>query len=180
MSLKQEIAKPLSNIDLQQLLNNMNEDEGKRREKINIFTVPEMIKNPKSFIEKMNKNNYCIIFINPKNQPIGHWVVQIKNKKTGQNYFIDSYGHSPAYYDQDLVNFYRKYYPNIKYNSYQYQKLAGNINTCGRYACLFGIGLNNIIPDLTPEKIKSIMQRFKKTNNLDYDQIVTKLVNFDL
>lgn len=179
MSIK-EISRPLSNIDLQELLNKMNEDEGKHKEKINIFTVDQMNKNPELFKKKMNDNNYSILFINPKNQPVGHWCVQYKNKKTGQDYFFDSYGKSPEYYDSDLVKFYKKYYPKIKYNSKQYQQYAGNVNTCGRYASLIGLGFNNIIDNLTPEKIKTIMDRFKKTNNLNYDQIVTKLINFDL
>ncbi len=178
--LAREISKPLSNIDLQKLLNEMNEDKGKNKERINIFTVPEMNKNPNKFLKKIDDDGYSILFINPNNVAVGHWVVHYKNRKTGQHYFFDSYGKSPAYYDKELVDFYKKYIPNIKYNTEPYQKKEMKVNTCGRYATLIGLGLNNIVPDLTPEKIKEIMERFKKTNKMDYDEIVTRLINFDL
>ena len=176
--LKREIKKPLSNIDLQDLLNDMNGELGEKK-KINIFTVPEMKKNPKLFMKKLNDNHYSIIFINPSNQPIGHWSIIYKSIPDNNYYFFDSYGKSPEYYDKNLFDFLKKHLPTIKYNTIQYQKVANNVNTCGRYSTLI-MGLNRIIQNLTPEKIKTIMNNFKKENKMNYDEIVTSLVNFDL
>lgn len=172
--------KALSNVDLQQLLNDYSDEIGKDRSKINIFTPDEMLKNPALFKKKLDKNHYCILFINPKNNAIGHWTSIFKNKKTGQVYFFDSYGRSPTHYDPKLTAFFKKHYPNIKYNTEQYQAMKGGINTCGRWAMLSSLGLNNIIDDFTPEKMRDIMAEFRKENKMANDDIVVKLIDFDL
>ena len=172
--------KALSNVDLQQLLNDYTDDMGKNRSKINIFTPKEMHANPGLFKKKLNANNYSIIFINPKNQAVGHWTSVFKNKKNGQVYFFDSYGRSPTHYDPNLTAFFKKHYPTIKFNTEPYQARLGNINTCGRWAMLSSLGFNNIINDFTPEKMKDIMAEIRKENNIPNDEIVVKLIDFDL
>lgn len=174
------IKSPLSNIDLNEFIKDINNEFGEKKS-VNIFTTKQMMSDPIKFKKNLNKNSYCIIFLEPKRGDVGHWVVFYKNKSGSGTctYFFDSYGNSPKTLDKNLFNFLAKYYPKTKYNTYQYQKYSSEVATCGRYS-IFIVGLNRLIEDLTLETVFDVFSYFKKKMKKNYDYIVSYFVNFDI
>jgi hypothetical protein len=170
------IKKPLSNIDLEKLYQDMNKELNENK-KMNIYTVPQIEADPQKFMNDLHENRYCILFIS-RNRRIGHWVCVIEADPSKKIYFFDSYGKSPTEYDfyDSLVKFFKEYIPKIEYNTEQYQKLQEGINTCGRWSMLI-IGFNRIIKNFNPAKFKKIMNDIKKNSNKSYDEIVAGLIN---
>ncbi|RTL06739.1 hypothetical protein EKK58_04355 [Candidatus Dependentiae bacterium] len=171
------IETPLSNIDLNELLKDINKTLGENK-KINIFTVDEMIKSPKIFNDELKKNHYCIIFLKPKNTNIGHWVIMFKNDKN-EIYFFDSYGNNPLNLSKKLYDFLLKYYPNTIYNSVQYQKYSSKVATCGRW-CMFVISMLKIFKNLNVDKLNIVLKNMKNKYKMPYDNIISSLINFDI
>ena len=172
------VKEPLSNHDLDYLLKDMNNELGEKKN-INIFTISEMLKNPQEFIRKLKQNHYSILFIENNGTNIGHWVCVYENLPQKQIYFYDSYGDLPQKYSNDLYLFFKRYIPNIKCSTIQYQKERDDINTCGRW-CMLQVGLNRIINNFSPEKFKNVFNYFKKLYKKPNDEIVAGLINFDL
>jgi len=177
MSLKL-VQTPLSNIDLNDLLKDINNENGEKKH-INIMTVPDMIANPKKVIKFLNKDKYLIVFIENKGEAVGHWVVLFKSGNTIN--LFDSYGQHSDELDKRLTTFLKKHFKNVRYNTFQYQKDGDKIATCGRYS-MFVIGCKKILGEkLTLEKIKEILDGYKKLlKKNDYDKIMASLINFDL
>ena len=176
--LKQLVEEPLSNVDLSNFLNDIN-IELHQKNKINIFTVEQAIENPRLFNTRLNKNGYCIFFINPQGSAVGHWTIMFKNSRN-EYFFFDSYGNNPKALDINLFGFLMKYYKDLIYNTFQYQQYNAKIATCGRYSTLI-LGLLKIHPDLDVDVIHKIMVNYKKQLKLKtYDEVVSRLVNFDI
>jgi len=170
------IQTPLSNIDLNNLLKDVNIELG-GNESVNIFTVDEMKKHTQEFKNKLNKYEYCIIFINPRNKAVGHWTILFKTKN--QLYFFDSYGNEPNTLDPQLHKFLMTHYPDTIYNTFQYQRYSDNVATCGRWA-MFVLGLKRIFKNLNVEMIHKILTNLKKKYKKSYDFIIAHLINFDI
>jgi hypothetical protein len=168
------VKEPLSNIDLNNLLKDVNQEIGENK-KINIYTVPQMMKNPKKFISDLSKNKYSVIFCENKGSQIGHWTVMyLRNNKV---LFFCSYGTSPKDLDMNLYNFLKKHFKDVRYNAFQYQEYNNNVATCGRW-CMLVVGLRKIYGDnLTLEKLYDLILHFKKKVGGSFDNIVAKLVN---
>lgn len=171
------IKTPLSNFDLDNLLDDINDTLGENK-RINIFTVAEMKKSPQKFINYLNKNRYAILFIQPNGAKIGHWIIMFKNGKN-QVFMFDSYGNHPKDLNNDLFNFLKKHYPNIIFNTIQYQKYGTDVATCGRWT-MFVLAMNKIINNLNIELLNKILVGLKKHYKKSYDYIISSLVNFDL
>lgn len=171
------IKKPLSNIDLNNLLKDVNETLGENKH-INIFTIPEMEKNPSLFKRSLNKHHYAVLFIEPKGQKIGHWIIMFKNGKN-EVYMFDSYGNHPIDLDENLFKFLKKHFPKIIFNTFQYQKYSPDVATCGRWT-MFVLGMNKLINHLNVDILYRILTALKKRYRKSYDYIITNLVNFNI
>ena len=169
------VSDPLSNFDLDDLLKDVNETLEESKQKINIFTPKQMESDPAKFKKKFNENGYCILFLNPDNLQVGHWVIMFKNPSG--TYFFDSYGSHPKYLDAKLFKFLIKHYPKIIYNTFQYQKYSSSIATCGRWS-MFVLAMNKLVTDLNVDILHAVLKSFKKQyKNKSYDQIVASFVN---
>lgn len=171
------INKPLSNYDMEKLMNDINKIMGEKN-RIKIMTVKQIINNPNKFKTILEKDGYVIIFLENKDSNIGHWIISFLSN--GILNIFDSYGNSPLKLDTKLNDFLKSLnWPiDIRYNTRQYQKYGETIATCGRYA-MFVVALRKIFGDnLTIEIIDKILNDFKKTNKKDFDHIVAGIVNF--
>ena len=128
--------------------------------------------------------DHIILLIEHTKKNNGHWVCMFKNP-TGI-YYHNSYGKNileelkDANYRKfqsdhllDLVNQSNK---DIYYNDVPYQSNDFSIATCGRHA-LLPVVLNKLIPNFTLKEYHKIMREAKKKYNMDYDKIVSHLID---
>lgn len=169
------VGTPLSNYDLEHLLQDINKEMGTKKA-INIMTVPQIIKNPQSFKNKLLKDGYCILFIdNPDGGEVGHWIVSFWSNNTLS--LFDSYGMHPDKLDKKLTRFLKQNFNKVRYNTTQYQKYGDNVATCGRYAMLV-TGLRKLIGNnMTIEDVDKFLKGYKKKSGKGYDKIVADLIN---
>lgn len=134
---------PLSDADIRQILG----------DDIKILTYPDLGK-LKSIDECFDSKGRSIILFLTNGPTEGHWCCMLRKKKG--ILFWDSYGEAPEEQfddipqsrlealDQDhpyLTKLMRQSGRPIYYNTHQYQKLDGDIATCGRWCvarCLYG------------------------------------------
>lgn len=170
------VKTPLSNFDLNDLLKDVNSELGERKS-INIYTVPQMMRNPKKFKEDLVKNKYSILFIENPDSNIGHWVI-IYTTKNRLNLFC-SYGTCPYDLDPRLDKFLRNNFNDVRYNTFQYQKYGDNA-TCGRWAMMV-LALRKVYGDkLSLEMINKIIKDLKKKTGDSFDSTVAQLINSNI
>lgn len=144
--MEEQLKESLSDEDIKQFFN----------DRINIIKYSEL-KNVHSLDQILRDYGRAIILFEIKGLNNGHWTLlqSCKDKKTNTPYilFFDSYGYKPEnelnyiatniklmtdqshglllklLYNQPLV---------VRYNNLRLQKLAKNINTCGKYCCVKG------------------------------------------
>lgn len=129
----------------------------------------------------LGKYNKCIIlYRNTYNY--GHWCCIFKNSY-GINFF-DSYGNKPdsilkflpnnilKSLQQDHDNLIKLMYNsryNIYFNQYKLQKLAPDINTCGKW-CVFRL----LCSELNENEFKNLFNRSKFSK----DELINEIINF--
>lgn len=134
-----------------------------------------------------NDKDYCIILVedSPNN---GHWICVLKYD--GCIEYFDSYGNVP---DKNLTwiscemrkelgqtkpllsDLFNKCNYEVIYNPVNYQGEGYDIKTCGRY-CVFRV-LCQKEYDLALKYFYKLMNVLKKTDKLDYNEIVSKWVD---
>lgn len=125
----------------------------------------------------------CILFFATESNTIGHWECLIK--QDNRILFFDSYGlgidKCKNYVSKKLLiklNEYPNYLTdilnksgyNIFHNAVRYQKMEGDITTCGRHCCLRL--LNEKMNGLQYRQFMNSLINF--TNTTNYDQAVSK------
>ena len=130
-----------------------------------------------------------IVMLYPRESPtVGHWVCMFVNKDGDLEYF-DPYGDEPEGTKRDLSpeklaelgieediliplmkRSAEKRGKGVVFNSFQYQKLAPGINTCGRH-CVARLAFHQA----TAEEYKKILDEMKKDTKKSYDDIVSIL-----
>ncbi len=154
---------PLTDTDMNYFLNH----------EVDIKTYKDLDKN---YINNMKNGQHTIILYPVRGDNDGHWCVFSKNHNNNNYRFFDPYGFKC---DEKL-----KGYPkllslfNPKSNTYRYQVLNDDINTCGRH-CAFYIFLDKKYNVNTHTEYKKWMQELKKLLQTDYDNIVTSMINRD-
>lgn len=154
-----------------------------------IKTINELSKY--NTIDELLPNDTDYIFILwERSQNLGHWCLIIKNKKNNSLEYFDPYGYyytAPIYWVgsgmREKLNLkpYVKYLLensnyNVEYNGFDFQNKNDNkMSTCGRHCCFrlmtflnHGITLNEYI---------TLMKNLKKKSNMNYDEIVSDLIN---
>jgi hypothetical protein len=150
--MNRKIQTPLSNNDLDDFASDFN------KKPANMETY-ESIKKMKSINQLFkNKYDYLIIFLEVKNEQIGHWLcIFFNDKKSDEVFFYDSYGENIKKHCPALIPLLFQKFKKITSNKISYQNYGDDSATCGRH-CLFScIGLNNIVPEHNFEKLKKIM-----------------------
>lgn len=157
-----KIYKPLSDSDLDFFLNN----------EVDIKQYKNLTE---SYIRNMKNGQHTIILYPVNgNDMNGHWCVF---SKINNNYmFFDPYGFKCDAKLKGYPKLLSKFKPIS--NTYRFQKLNKDINTCGRHCCMF-IFLNKKYGVDTHNDYKLYMQELKKILGMDYDHIVTSMINRD-
>ena len=137
-------------------------------------------------IDQALKNGYVIILYETK-QNFGHWVLVFKRNKNTIEHF-DSYGIKP----DDELDFIKPIFKiingtvkpyltylllkskyKVEYNEFKLQKMAPNINTCGRW-----ILLRLLLKDYDIYDFKKILDKKLKEYKINnYDELVVKLID---
>lgn len=153
--------KPLSNHDLERLMQEMGE-------RANIIENKN-IKASDNIEDIFNGKGHAILFIEYPDQKIGHWVIMVRHhlsnnngySKNGQIYYFDSFGEKPK--NKNIEKVVLKSYPELLYNDKTFQ--PEDSNACGRH-CLMVASLNKLGYD--PHQIEDILLKtFKKKGELD-------------
>ena len=144
----------------------------------NYNSIEELLPNEKSFI----------VLLYQDSQNTGHWTGLIRFK--GKILFFDSYG---EYVDDELkwvsniqkckIGVKRPYLTELinaspldcLYNKFCYQSKKSDIATCGRHVCFFL--LNCIHKNKGLKKYYELMQKLKKKMHMNYDEIVSYMIN---
>ena len=99
------------------------------------------IKNFNSLEALFQGKNNLIILLDPPAEKIGHFVCLIK--QTNQYVFFDPYGNKISTLlkilninDTSLIDFLEKEQVEVSINNHKFEKVSGQINTCGRWCCL--------------------------------------------
>jgi hypothetical protein len=134
-----------------------------------------------------NNKTYCVVLY-LENSNSGHWVGLLRYNNTFE--YFDPYGN---YIDEPLswigagvrkeLNVNKPYLTNllkktnlkIIWNKKDFQKENKTIATCGRH-CINRI-LTNKKADLNLKKYTQFMELLKKETNLNYDQLVSELID---
>lgn len=172
MSLEDYIKKPLSNHDLNYLLDN----------KCSIIAYPE-IKKYNSLDQLLYPHDCCIILY--KSRPsFGHWCVIIKIDDNKVEYFnpygglVDNSldflnskfrkesGQDHKYLSQLMID--SPY--ELFYNEFPFQETGKNINTCGRHC-----GVRALMKNSNIYEYKNMLDMLCKVLNCNYDELVTIL-----
>lgn len=175
MSLKQEIATPLSDADIKAFL-----------PEALILKYSELSKYPTLHDVLPEVYSYCfILYENSLNN--GHWTV-ISRPEEGIAEYFDSYG---GYVDNPLrwvsTNtkvglgvtkpylgiLFRKTPEDVVYNKCKFQKEGENINDCGRW-CVLRVAL--MLKGLNLDKFHDYIYTKSKKMKLTPDELVTTLV----
>jgi len=150
----------------------------------------EDLKNYKNINELLpNKKDYVIILFKQDNQGNNHWIGLLKYDNIIEHFC--SYGSKPDEYyfdwttqnDLDKAGEYQPYLTQllnkcsneIIYSSKDYQKDKNNISTCGRHIvnrCMHLLNHNNNI-----NNYYNYMNKIKRKSGLDYDEIVSAIIN---
>lgn len=168
---KQKVS--LSNHDIYNLLDG----------KTNILTYPELMEY-ENISDVLRPYNSCaILYMTSDNY--GHWCALTKNDE--KICFFDPYG-GKNLPDQELKSIPQNFrnesgqtYPHltyllyksnspIEYNEHKYQKLADDVNTCGRHVVCRLLHKN-----LNSDQYYDMMRDLAKKNNMTYDEVVTKI-----
>ncbi len=129
--------------------------------------------------------NILLLYTTKKNY--GHWVCLFKNKDYIE--FFDSYAMKPdeqreyipqAFKKKDdeqipyltwlLYKYSKKY--DINYNHHKFQSDNEKISTCGLHCCL-----RMINKDININDYYKLMKKASKNTNLNYDELVVKILN---
>jgi len=146
---KREIARPLSNFDIEKWLN-------KNGIQCNIFSY-DNLNDKMKLTDLFSRDGCCIILYNIKNQNTGHWCAIIRHDRDTIEFF-DPYGskldsnlkYSENKFPTITSIFKRHKVKNVIFNNMRLQRMNNNISTCGRH-CSFRI-LNK---DLTLEQYQN-------------------------
>jgi hypothetical protein len=140
--------------------------------------------------------NIIILYLNEKSGEnyVGHWVLLTKRVEDGKNIveFNDSYSTFPDAYFDDVPELQRKKLEQdtaylsrllhswckeneevneVHYNETPLQKMAPNINTCGRW-----VGLRARFSDIPLNKYQAEFKKLKK-EHYDLDKVITIITN---
>jgi hypothetical protein len=139
--------------------------------------------------EVLEANKQWKIILIEESKFFGHWVVILRYGKTIE--YFNSYGDKPSYeldllsdkknrelgQDEKYLNkllLLAKNKYKVIYNSKRFQKLANQINTCGRW-CIFRVIMMDKYNMSLSQFIK-YMEELKKYYNMTYDQIVSLII----
>lgn len=146
------------------------------------------LKNYSSIEQLLPNDKSMVIILYEWQYNMGHWTAlcRFKNKII----YFDSYGNMPdeplTWNSEDINNELgqnKKYLSNllnktklkVVYNPIQYQNLKGNMATCGRFCSLFLLLMKEYDMDL--QQYFNFMNQMKKSLNIDYDNIVSYLID---
>ena len=160
---------PLSNHDLERLMNDMNE-------RANIIESSD-IKETDNIEDIFNGKGHAIIFVRHPNQKIGHWTVMVRQhdplkngySKNGNVYYFDSFGERPK--NKNIEKVVLKSYPELLYNDIKFQ--ADDSNACGRH-CLLITALNKM--GLKPRQIEEVLKKMLRKNGGSLDKFVIEKI----
>lgn len=172
--LKKEIARPLSNFDIERALNN--------KVKIVIYSDIKKMRDEKEFFYPYDM--CCVLY--ETGPEIGHWILITKHKnKKGKPYieFFDPYGQNldePLEFSVKkdkfpyLIDlFYGSGINDFTWSNLRLQKLQDGINTCGRWCILRGLNRHMCLDCFQDEIIHS--GYYPKLNDL-YVYLMTQNV----
>lgn len=180
--LKEEIPEFTSDTDLEKYF-------GKRWRNTRVHTYADLDKFQS--IDKLlpKKKDFSILLV--ENSPnSGHWVALLKYGDTVE--FFNSYGASPGYEVRQISSHENKMLDQspkditglldtalsqgkkVIYNKKKFQKMAGDVNTCGKHTILRCIMLKDYNMNL--EEYQDYIERMKKKYKMDYDHLVSLLI----
>jgi hypothetical protein len=157
-----------------------------------VVTYPEL-KKANSLEELFGEDkNVIILYLNERNGEsfVGHWVLLTKRTEKGKNIveFNDSYANEVDEFFDDIPQAYREQLEQergflsrllykwckgneelneVHYNEVPFQRLAPDINTCGRW-----VGLRAHFSDIRLNKYQAEFKKLKR-EKYDLDKIVT-------
>ena len=141
-----------------------------------------------SIDQLLPENKSMIIILYQWGENIGHWVCVCKFNN--QIIYYDSYGGKPdeplSWNSKSINNELGQNYQYLKklfdlcvneviYNPIQYQKLSNDLATCGRHCCIWLLLMSNFNMGL--HQYYEFMNQMKKSLNMDYDNIVSYLID---
>lgn len=143
------------------------------------------MKNINSIDDIFDSQGRCILFFATQSNTVGHW--ECLNKQGNNIFFFDSYGLNvddcKEYvqknlliklneYPNYLTNLLKKSGYNIYHNVIKYQKMEGNISTCGRHCCLRLLHKN-----MNTQEYKNYMDNLVKLLRVNsFDEAVTEYI----
>lgn len=110
--------------------------------------------------EMFDSQGRCVLLYTPEDPTSGHWVCIIK--QPDHIFYFDPYGDKPD--DKQELNgqepiltqLLKQTGMPVYYNTHQYQKLRGDVATCGRWVCT-----RLIYKDTTPQQFMNVVKKFK-------------------
>lgn len=174
---KEILSDPLDDSEIKQILNN----------DAKIIKYSEL-KNYDSIDDLLPNNKSMIILLYQWGPSIGHWCCCCKHDD--KILYFDSYGgkvdeplswndmiknNQLGQYNKFLSNLFNKSNYKIMYNPIQYQKLKGDLATCGRHCCVFLLLMKEFNMGL--HQYYKFMEFMKSSLNMDYDHIVSYLID---
>lgn len=179
--IKEIIKEPMGDDDIKEYLPNIQVMKYSKLKRCK--TIDDLLPNDKS----------CAIILYENSPNSGHWVgvsKYIDKDKKPMIEVFDPYGNG----DKDIVNWQTpqdnrnlgisSYYLSnlchdcpykVIHNDFKYQKSGGNINSCGRH-CVHRL-LMLLKNNLNLLDYNKYMKNMKKKSNLDFDEIVSALIN---
>lgn len=166
-----EIKKyPLSNFDIQEVLNNVSHPN------TNIINYEEL-NNIYHIDEIFDNLGRCIILIPTESLNSGHWVALIK--KNNEIEFFDPYGktlkqqeknlNSNIDIDEDIIiKLCKRDGYKLSYSNKKNQPYSSNIATCGRHSVM-----RVILYKLSNDEYNKMMEKLSKLYNVSSDDIVS-------
>lgn len=167
------IEEPISNFDIMEYLNN----------NVSIIKYSDL-NNYKSIDDVFKNNDNVVLLYELSDVNNGHWVALRRDKNKNIIYYFDSYGDEiedelkhaseraknkvDLTKNKLLLKLIDSDYT-IDYNNYKYQKMSKNINTCGKYCCVFIDSKMSI--DEFYKYIKELCKEFNKTPDFIINEI---------
>jgi hypothetical protein len=175
---KSILEDPLDDREIREILDN----------KAKIIKYSEL-KNYNDIMQLLPNKKTMIILLYEWAYNTGHWTCICRDNNDNIIYY-DSYGNIPdeplnwnteqinnelGQSQKYLSNLLNKTKYNVIYNPIQYQELKGNLSTCGRHVCIWLLLMDNF--NFSLNDYYKFMEHMKKSLNMNYDKLVSYLID---